>query len=84
MVGGVVTVTGNVGMLGVFIGGASAPFLTQVAPLLVPQGWAVRGLQLSIDGGDPAQAGLNLLVLLAWTAVFFTVGAWRFQKRFGS
>jgi ABC-2 type transport system permease protein len=82
LVGGVVTVTGNVGMLGIFTAGSGASFLSQVAPLLVPQGWALRGLQLSIDGGTLAEASLNLLVMLVLTAVFFTVGAWRFQKRF--
>ena len=48
----------------------------------MPQGWAVRGLLLAMHGAATGEAALNLLVLLAWSLVFFAIGLLRFQKRF--
>jgi ABC-type multidrug transport system permease subunit len=48
----------------------------------VPQGWAVEGLQIAMEGGAPADVIINSLVLLAWAALFFVIGVLRFRKRF--
>jgi ABC-2 type transport system permease protein len=81
--GGLMTVTGMLGMMRVFTGaqpGGSTPF--DAVSLLMPQGWAVRGLLLGIRGAGVGDAALNLLVLLGWSLVFFIIGLLRFQKRF--
>ena len=81
--GGLVTATGMLGMMGIFSGslpgGASAG---SWAPLFVPQGWAVRGLQMAMNGAPTSDIALNALALLAWALVLFTIGTLRFQKRF--
>jgi ABC-2 type transport system permease protein len=81
--GGVVTVTGMIGMAPIFVMGA--PGASQVVnklALLVPQGWVMRVLQLSMDGGDLRSilpyAGVSLL----WAAVFFFIGNARFKRRY--
>jgi len=82
--GGLVTVTGMLGMMSVFSGsipgGGSA---SSLVPLLVPQGWAVRGLLLAMNGAATSEVALNALALLGWAVVLFALGALRFQKRFG-
>jgi len=82
--GGVLTLMGMVGMIGVFT--AQAPGATQgalgVVSLLVPQGWAVRGWQLIQAGSGMGDLTVTVLVMLGLAAVFFTVGLLRFRKRF--
>jgi ABC-2 type transport system permease protein len=81
--GGLMTVTGMLGMMRIFTGaqpGGSAPF--DFVSLLMPQGWAVRGLLMGLHGAPLGDAALNLLALLGWSLVFFTAGLLRFQKRF--
>jgi len=82
--GGVLTMMGMVGMIGIFT--AQAPGATKGAfeavSLLVPQGWAVRGWQLIQAGGGLGDVLVTLLVMLGLAAVFFTVGLLRFRKRF--
>lgn len=83
LVGGVLTVTGMVGMMGVFTpGSAGSSLLGSTIPLFAPQGWAVRGLLLALNHASTIEIGLNLLVVLAWTIIFFAVGTLRFQKRY--
>jgi hypothetical protein len=48
----------------------------------VPQGWAVEGLRIAMDGGKPADVLLNSLVLLMFSLIFFMIGVLRFRKRF--
>jgi ABC-type Na+ efflux pump permease subunit len=81
--GGFLTVTGMVGMISIFaIGSPSAARLGNTVSLLVPQGWAVRGLMQSMNG-EPVSALLGTtLALLVWSAVFFAIGVWRFNKRY--
>lgn len=81
--GGVLTVSGMVGMIRVFVMDSSdAPSLGHTVSLLVPQGWAVRGM-LQAMAGEPVSAVLiNTLVMLAWGAVFFLIGVWRFNRRY--
>lgn len=76
--GGLMTVTGMVGMMGVFTGGGAG----ETASLVMPQGWAVRGLMMSMNQAVLSDVAFNMLVLLAWSLVFFVIGVLRFQKRF--
>ena len=81
--GGVLTVTGMLGMISVFAAGSpTAAILSDTVSLLVPQGWAVRGLQQVMNGQPLASVLISFLGLLAWGAVFFIVGVLRFNKRY--
>ncbi|HKJ26257.1 MAG TPA: ABC transporter permease [Anaerolineales bacterium] len=78
-----VTVTGMLGMAGIFM--LSSPNPSQVVnnlSLLVPQGWANQAV-IAMFTAQPAGEILPYMAgLLAWSAVFFYVGFRRFQKRF--
>jgi ABC-2 type transport system permease protein len=80
--GGILTVTGMVGMMSIFTATIPNTAGLGVASLMVPQGWAVRGLMLAMNGAAVSQAALNLLVLLVLSVVFFAIGVLRFQKRY--
>lgn len=77
--GGVLTVTGMVGMMSVIGGNSSGAVSTS---LLVPQGWAIRGLMQSMNAEPLSALLLTLLTMLAWGAVFFIVGVLRFNRRY--
>lgn len=77
--GGVLTVTGMVGMMSVIGGNSSGAVRTS---LLVPQGWAIRGLMQSMHAEPLSAVLLTLLAMLAWGAVFFIVGVLRFNRRY--
>lgn len=81
--GGVLTLTGMVGIFSVFTFGVSnPPPLMDTIALLVPQGWAMRALSLSM-GGDPIRDVLLIVGgMFVWSAVFFTVAFLRFRKRY--
>lgn len=82
--GGLLTVSGMLGMVRVFaVNSASAARLGDTVGLLVPQGWGVRGLLLAQGRHSLADLLPTLLVLWAWSGVFFVVGVWRFKKRYG-
>lgn len=82
--GGLLTVTGMVGMIRIFaMNSPSAARLGDTVSLLVPQGWAVRGLLEAMNGKGPLELLPTLLVLLAWSAAFFVIGVWRFKRRYG-
>lgn len=78
-----VTVTGMLGMAGIFMLTSPTPNQTIMnLSLLVPQGWANQAainMFFAKPAGDilPYFAGL-----LVWSVVFFYVGFHRFQKRF--
>jgi hypothetical protein len=81
--GGVLTVTGMLGMVSIFGGGApSAARLGDTVALLVPQGWAVRGLMQSVNAEPIGSVLVTVLVMLAWSVAFFVVGVLRFNKRY--
>jgi len=81
--GGVLSVTGMVGMIEIFAAGSpSAAQLGATVSLLVPQGWAIHGLLQSLNGEQVGAVLLTTLVMLAWSAVFFIVGVLRFNKRY--
>jgi hypothetical protein len=77
--GGVLTVTGMVGMMSVIGANSSGAVSTS---LLVPQGWAIRGLMQSMNGEPVSAVLITLLAMLAWGAVFFIVGVLRFNRRY--
>lgn len=81
--GGLLTITGMVGLFPVFTAGSPtrSPYIDTIS-LLVPQGWAIRGLRQAIDGVALADIGLTLLVMLAWCAVFVVIGLYRFNRRY--
>jgi len=81
--GGVLTVTGMLGMIKIFtlsVPGSSGSL--QTVSLLVPQGWSVQGFLLSSSMAPASDILVTFAVLLLWTIVFFSIGAWRFQRRF--
>jgi hypothetical protein len=81
--GGLMTVMGMIGMIGVFTAGAPAtPDAVRRAALVVPQGWAVRGWQLLLAGADVQQVLLTVAVMLAAGIAFFVIGVLRFRKRY--
>jgi ABC-2 type transport system permease protein len=83
MFGGVLTLTGMVGMISVFFQGSpTAGQLGDTVSLLVPQGWAVRGLLQAMNGAPAGETGLTTLALLAWSVAFFIIGVWRFNRRY--
>ena len=81
--GGVLTVTGMVGMISIFaMNSPGAARLGDTVSLLVPQGWAIRGLLQSMNGEAVSTVLVTMFVMLAWSAVFFSVGVMRFNKRY--
>jgi ABC-type transport system involved in multi-copper enzyme maturation permease subunit len=79
--GGVLTFTGMIGMMPIFLFSNPSATIDTIS-LLVPQGWAVRGLFQSMQGAATGNLLLTLLVMLAWAVVLFGIGVWRFQKRY--
>lgn len=81
--GGVLTVTGMLGMISIFAMGApGAKDLGDTVSLLVPQGWAIRGLMQSMNAEPTSTVFITMLILLAWSAAFFIVGVLRFNRRY--
>jgi len=81
--GGVLTVTGMLGMIRIFaMGSPAAAQLGNSVSLLVPQGWAVRALMQTMNADPLSNVVVTTLALLAWSVVFFLVGVWRFNRRY--
>ena len=81
--GGVLTVTGMIGMISIFaMNSPSAARMGETVSLLVPQGWAIRGLMQSMNDLPPNTVLTTTIVSLAWSAAFFAIGTWRFKKRY--
>lgn len=81
--GGVLTFTGMVGMISIFaINSPTAARLGNSVSLLVPQGWAVRGLLQAMNAQPVMDVLMTTLVMLTWSVVFFVFGIWRFNKRY--
>lgn len=81
--GGVITFTGMLGMIRVFaLDSPSASRLGDTVSLLVPQGWAARGLLQSLSGEPLADILITTLAMLGWSAAFFVVGVYRFNRRY--
>jgi ABC-2 type transport system permease protein len=81
--GGVLTVTGMVGMISIFgMNSPSSARLGDTVSLLVPQGWAIHGLMQSMNGEPVTNILVTALVMLAWSAAFFILGVLRFNRRY--
>jgi len=81
--GGVLTLTTWVGAMPIFLGFAGNTNPTvNIVSLTMPQGWIVRMLMQGASNAPLNQILLSALVILAWTAVFFIAGIWRFQHRY--
>ena len=81
--GGILTVTGMIGMISIFaINSPAAAKLGGSVSLLVPQGWAVRGLMQTMNNQPLNSVLITMLVSFAWSAAFFIIGVWRFNRRY--
>lgn len=79
--GGLLTVTGMIGMMDIFTGGTQPSDLTSVS-LFVPQGWSMRTLSLSMTGETTSTLLIPVGIALIWSVVFILIGIPRFAKRF--
>jgi ABC-type Na+ efflux pump permease subunit len=80
--GGLYTVTGMLGTFGAFaMGAANAQTLDRLS-LLVPQGWVMRAITLTMQNKPLTEILLIIGGALIWSAVFFIVGNLRLQKRY--
>ena len=81
--GGVLTVTGMVGMIPTFaMGSPTAAKMGDTVSLLVPQGWAIHSLMQAMNGDPLTGVITTTLVLLGWSAAFFIIGVMRFNRRY--
>jgi ABC-2 type transport system permease protein len=81
--GGVLTVTGMMGMIKIFaMNSAIAHQMGDTISLLVPQGWAIRGVMQSMNGEAVSGVALSFLASLVWSAAFFVIGVMRFNRRY--
>jgi ABC-2 type transport system permease protein len=81
--GGVVTLTGMLAMIPIFTANASGTSsITETIALLVPQGWALRGLRLTMNGETVTAVLVNLAVILGISVAFFFIGRARLRRRF--
>ena len=72
-----------IGMISIFaMGSPNAVKFGDTVSLLVPQGWAIRGLMQAMNGQPLTGVLTNTLILLAWSAAFFIIGVWRFNRRY--
>jgi ABC-2 type transport system permease protein len=79
-IGAVLAISGMLG--GLFTTGFSMPPAFQAINLAMPQGWALRGFNLVLDGAGLTQVLGPALVLAGMGAVLFAVGARLFARRF--
>ncbi|MGC9358511.1 MAG: hypothetical protein ACP5GX_11610, partial [Anaerolineae bacterium] len=81
--GGVVTLTGMLGVSRIFTGQVptTSPVM-EYLPLVVPQGWAMRLWRDVGSGADPGRLWLAFGALLVWSGIFFVVGRARFRRRY--
>jgi ABC-2 type transport system permease protein len=80
--GGVLSVTGMVGMISIFTGNSPDSASINTVSLLVPQGWAIRGLAQSMQTVPVSAVVITALVMVVWSAAFFIVGVLRFNRRY--
>jgi ABC-2 type transport system permease protein len=82
--GGVLTILGMVGMIGIFtagVPGASGGAFATIS-LLTPHGWAVRGYELLLQDGTIGEVVPYVAVMLGLSVAFFAIGVLRFRRRF--
>jgi ABC-2 type transport system permease protein len=80
--GAIITLTGMLGMLSIIASGSPTAAQIGTASLLVPQGWAVKGLVSVMHGAQFAELIPIVLGLMTWGIAFFAIGVWRFNRRY--
>lgn len=81
VMGGVMTLTGMLG--GLFTSGIpNMPAAFDTVRLAMPQGWAMYGWELAVEGASADRVLVPVAVLLGLGALFFGIGVIRFRKRF--
>lgn len=81
--GGVMTITGMLGVINMFTMGApNANPMADKISLLVPQGWAMSSLSLAMEGASIGKLLPWFGGALLWSAVFFIIGNLRLKRRF--
>ena len=58
------------------------PKAFDLAGMIVPQGWAMRGIKLALNGAGPAEVLLPSVITLVMGIILFAVGARFFSNRF--
>jgi len=81
VMGGVLTVTGMAGGL-MTTGMPNMPAAFETITLFTPQGWAMRGWKLALDGGSVGEVLLSVAVSLGIGIICFAIGALLFRRRF--
>jgi ABC-type multidrug transport system permease subunit len=67
---------------GLFTSGVQMPQAFQMVTLVMPQGWAYRGLKLALDGASLVDVLVPTLIMVAIGLVLFSIGAVTFRRRF--
>lgn len=80
--GGVVVVTGMLGIVDSFTGGGLTGRAIDFLPLLTPQGWVYKLWRTVMTHAAVSRMLLYAGGLLVWSMVFFIIGRARFQRRF--
>lgn len=81
VLGGVLTLSGMMG--GLFTSGIpNPPAILDTVSLFVPQGWALRGWRLALDGATAAQVLPSILILALMGLAMFVTGSLFFRRRF--
>jgi ABC-2 type transport system permease protein len=81
ILGGVLTLTGMLG--GLFTSGLpNIPEMFDTVRLVMPQGWAMYGWELALQGAGVGEVLMPVAVMLGLGALFFGIGVIRFRKRF--
>jgi ABC-2 type transport system permease protein len=80
--GGLLTVVGMLGGMPIFAQGSASVNTFNTIALLVPPGWAVRGLLQTIHSAPLYDILMTCLAMGVWSIVMFTIGVLRFQKRY--
>jgi linearmycin/streptolysin S transport system permease protein len=78
--GVVVTLTGMLG--GLFTSFTALSVALENASLVVPQGWAMRGMKLTLAGASPVEVLWPATVLLGIGLALFAAGTLLFRRRF--
>lgn len=79
--GGLLTVTGMLGMINIFTGSPQSTPLG-IVPMLTPQGWVAKSMLATMSGATLSSILPFILGSFAISLVFFLTGVWRFQKRY--
>jgi hypothetical protein len=80
--GGLLTVIGMLAGIPIFARGSSTADTFSVVSLVVPPGWAVRGLMQTMNSAPMHDILITFLVLATWSTGLFIIGVLRFQKRY--